>query len=49
MNEFDTFELSNVDPDDISDVLVKVEKSFGFKFGNTELKDVKTLENFVTS
>src|SRR5690606_1879544 len=25
-----------------SDVLVKVEKSFGFKFGDTELKDTKT-------
>lgn len=42
MTDFDTFELCNVDPDDISDVLVKVQKSFGFKFGDTELKDVKT-------
>lgn len=42
MSDVNTFELCNVDPDDISDVLVKVEKSFGFKFGNTELKDVKT-------
>lgn len=42
MNNFETFELCNVDPNDISDVLVKAEKSFGFKFGNTELKDVKT-------
>lgn len=42
MIDFETFELSNVDTDDISDVLVKVEKSFGFKFGNTELKEVKT-------
>jgi acyl carrier protein len=42
MSEFTTYELSNVDPDDISDVLVKVEKSFDFKFGHTELKDVKT-------
>jgi len=42
MSDFDTYELCNVDPDDISDVLVKVEKSFGFKFGKTELKDVKT-------
>jgi len=37
-----TIGLKNIDPDDISDVLVKVEKSFGFKFGDTELKDVKT-------
>lgn len=42
MSDFDTYELCNVDPDDISDVLVKVEKSFGFKFGTTELKDTKT-------
>lgn len=42
MSDFDTYELCNVDPNDISDVLVKVEKSFGFKFGATELKDTKT-------
>ena len=34
--------LNNIDPDDISDVLVKIEKSFDFKFGKTELEDVKT-------
>ncbi len=42
MSDFDTYELCNIDPDEISDVLVKVEKSFGFKFGETELKDTKT-------
>jgi acyl carrier protein len=42
MNDTTTIGLKNIDPDDISDVLVKVEKSFGFKFGSTELKDVKT-------
>ncbi len=42
MSDFNTYKLCNVDPDDISDVLVKVEKSFGFKFGETELKDTKT-------
>ena len=42
MSDFDTYELCNVDPDDISDVLVKIEKSFEFKFRDTELKDVKT-------
>ncbi len=42
MSDFDTYELYNVDPDDISDVLVKVEKSFDFKFSGTELKDIKT-------
>ena len=34
--------LKNIDPDDIYHVLFKIEKSFDFKFGNTELKDVKT-------
>lgn len=42
MNFPDTIELKNIDPEDIGDVLLKVEKSFGFKFGDTELKDVKT-------
>lgn len=42
MTDLDTYELCNVDPEDISDVLVKIQKSFGFKFGKTELKDVKT-------
>jgi hypothetical protein len=42
MSDFDTYELCNVDPDDISDVLGKVEESFGFKFGEIELKDTKT-------
>ena len=37
-----TYKLSNIDSDDISDVLLKVEKSFDFRFGNTELKEVKT-------
>lgn len=42
MTDLDTYELCNIDPEDISDVLVKVENSFGFKFGDTELKDTKT-------
>ncbi len=37
-----TIELKNIDPEDVGDVLTKVENSFGFKFGDTELKDVKT-------
>jgi hypothetical protein len=37
-----TIQLKNIDPEDIGDVLQKVEKSFGFKFGETDLKDVKT-------
>lgn len=42
MNLPDTIELKNIDPEDVGDVLLKVEKSFGFKFGETELKDLKT-------
>jgi hypothetical protein len=42
MTDITTIELKNIDSDDVSDVLVKVEKSFGFKFGKTELKDVTT-------
>jgi hypothetical protein len=37
-----TIELKNIDPEDVGDVLQRIEKSFGFKFGDTELKDVKT-------
>ncbi|WP_237488026.1 acyl carrier protein, partial [Hufsiella arboris] len=36
------YELKNIDPDDISDLLVKVEKSFDIKFGNTELMHIST-------
>ena len=36
------YQLSSCDPEDISDVLLKVEKSFDFRFGDTELKNVKT-------
>lgn len=42
MAELDAYELKNIDPEDISDVLLKIEKSFDFKFAETELKDVKT-------
>jgi hypothetical protein len=35
-------ELKNIDPDDISDLLVKVEKSFDIKFGETELMHIST-------
>jgi uncharacterized membrane protein len=42
MTDLNTYELCNIDPDEISEVLVKVEKSFGFKFGETALKDTKT-------
>lgn len=34
--------LRDMDPEDMSEVLMKIEDSFGFKFGKTELKDVTT-------
>lgn len=36
------YELKNIDPDDISDILVKIEKSFDIKFGDTELIQILT-------
>jgi len=36
------FELKNTDPDDIEDLLVKVEKSFGIEFSENELVNVQT-------
>lgn len=35
------FKLENIDPDDIEDLLVKVEKSFNIKFERNELAEVK--------
>lgn len=35
-------ELKNIDPDDISDILVKVEMTLDIEFGKTELVNVKT-------
>ena len=34
------FELKNIDPDDISDLLIKVENSFNIKFNDTELTHI---------
>jgi len=31
-----TIELKNIDSEDVSDVLLRIEKSFGFKFGKKE-------------
>lgn len=52
MTTFNTFKLKNIDPEDISDVLLKVEKSFDIEFGKTELINVKTfgeLSDIITS
>lgn len=36
------YELKNIDPDDIGDLLAKVEESFDIKFGDTELMHIST-------
>ena len=36
------FNLNNVDPEDIDDVLVKIERSFNISLNDTSRKDVKT-------
>lgn len=41
-NAMTDYELKNIDPDDISDLLVKVEKSFDIKFGHPELMHIST-------
>jgi hypothetical protein len=38
----DDFTLENVDPEDIGDVLVKLEKSFGIKFRDEAFREAKT-------
>ncbi len=42
MNAIDTLELRNIDPDDISDVLVKIEKSFGLTLKTDSFKKART-------
>lgn len=47
-NDMGDFELCNVDSDDISDLLVKVESSFGVKFVSNELLHIVTFGEFCT-
>jgi acyl carrier protein len=42
MTTLEFIELNNIDPEDIGDLLVKIEKSFHIKFGKNELTEVKT-------
>jgi hypothetical protein len=42
----DDNELKNIDHDDISDIFVKVEKSFGIKFNNIDLMHISTFGQF---
>lgn len=46
MTEADFIELKNFDSEDIGDVLVKIERSFDFKFGRNELSEIKTFGDF---
>ncbi|TSD64785.1 hypothetical protein FFF34_012865 [Inquilinus sp. KBS0705] len=41
-NSAQVYTLNNIDPEEISDVLLKIEKSFTIKFTDTELKEAKT-------
>jgi hypothetical protein len=36
------YNLTNIDPEDIGDVLLKIERSFNIKFADNELKETKT-------
>jgi hypothetical protein len=36
------YNLNNMDPEDIGDVLLKIERSFNIKFSDQDLKEVKT-------
>ena len=50
-NAMTDYELKNIDPEDIEDLLVKVETSFDIKFGEGELAHIKTfgqLCDFIT-
>ena len=42
MNAINTIDLRNIDPDDISDVLVKIEKSFGLTLKTDSFKNART-------
>ncbi|WP_432672947.1 hypothetical protein [Flavobacterium sp. SM2513] len=42
------FELCNVDPEDVNDLLLKVESSFGVKFVNNELLHIDNFGEFCT-
>lgn len=42
MNDQDLFMLEQCDPEDITDVLPQIERSFGFKFGERDLSDTRT-------
>ena len=40
------YQLNNIDPDDIGELLLRVEKSFGIKFTDSELSHITTFGEF---
>jgi acyl carrier protein len=38
---FNNIKLNNIDPEDLKDTLLKLEKSFGIKFADHSFKDAK--------
>ncbi len=42
LNNNQAFNLNNVDPEELGDVLVKIERSFNISFEDTSVNDVKT-------
>ena len=42
MTIIDDIKLSDIDPEDFGDTLLKLEKSFGLKFADNSMKDAKT-------
>jgi acyl carrier protein len=42
LNNNQAFNLNSVDPEDLGDVLVKIERSFNISFEDTSVRDVKT-------
>ena len=42
MTEFNDIKLENIDPEDIQDILLRLEKSFGIKYSIDAFKEAKT-------
>jgi hypothetical protein len=42
MTELDNIKLENIDPEDIGDILVRLEKSFGIKYRDAAFNEAKT-------
>ncbi len=49
MTIIDDIKLSDIDPEDFGDTLLKLEKSFGVKFADNSMKDAKTFGDICDS